>query len=89
MITAVSRSSPLRIDLHTHSTASDGTTTPADLLGLAAAAAVDVLALTDHDTTGGWSAGGTTLPNGMTIVWGAEVSLQDPDTSGSRVRIHL
>lgn len=41
----------MRIDLHTHSTASDGTDTPADLVRKAAAAGLDVVALTDHDTT--------------------------------------
>ena len=41
------------IDLHTHSTASDGTLTPALLVGRAAAAGITILALTDHDTTGG------------------------------------
>jgi predicted metal-dependent phosphoesterase TrpH len=89
VITAVSRSSPLRIDLHTHSTASDGTTTPADLLGLAAAAAVDVLALTDHDTTGGWSAAAAALPNGLTLVRGAEISCRDLDAGGARIGVHL
>jgi EAL domain-containing protein (putative c-di-GMP-specific phosphodiesterase class I) len=37
-------------DLHTHSTASDGTLTPTQLVRRAAAAEVPVLALTDHDT---------------------------------------
>ena len=40
----------VRIDLHTHSTASDGTDTPAELVRNAAAAGLDVVALTDHDT---------------------------------------
>ena len=38
------------IDLHTHSNRSDGTLTPAELVNRAAAAGVQVLALTDHDT---------------------------------------
>ncbi|MGA2189499.1 MAG: PHP domain-containing protein [Steroidobacteraceae bacterium] len=41
------------IDLHTHSNRSDGTLTPADLVQLAAAAGLRVLALTDHDTVAG------------------------------------
>jgi predicted metal-dependent phosphoesterase TrpH len=45
--------SELSIDLHTHSNCSDGALTPADLVQRAAAAGVDVLALTDHDTTAG------------------------------------
>jgi 3',5'-nucleoside bisphosphate phosphatase len=39
------------IDLHTHTTASDGRCTPAELVSRAAAAGVDVLSVTDHDTT--------------------------------------
>jgi predicted metal-dependent phosphoesterase TrpH len=46
-----------RIDLHTHSTASDGTTPPALLVQHARAAGLDVVALTDHDTTAGDVAG--------------------------------
>lgn len=41
------------IDLHTHTTASDGRCTPAELVSRAAAAGVDVLAVTDHDTVAG------------------------------------
>ena len=42
-----------RIDLHTHSTCSDGTLAPAALVALAATRQVQLLALTDHDTTAG------------------------------------
>ena len=44
----------MRIDLHTHSTASDGTQAPADLVAEARAAGLGMVALTDHDTTAGW-----------------------------------
>jgi predicted metal-dependent phosphoesterase TrpH len=44
------------IDLHTHTTASDGRLTPSDLVARAASAGVDVLGLTDHDTVGGCAA---------------------------------
>jgi 3',5'-nucleoside bisphosphate phosphatase len=44
----------VRIDLHTHSDRSDGTDTPAELVRRARAQGIDVLALTDHDTTEGW-----------------------------------
>lgn len=63
-----------RIDLHTHSTASDGTTPPDVLVGAARAAGLDVLALTDHDTTAGWAAAADALPAGLTLVRGAEIS---------------
>jgi predicted metal-dependent phosphoesterase TrpH len=43
----------LDIDLHCHSTCSDGTLQPADLIRRAASRGVDVLALTDHDTLDG------------------------------------
>jgi len=43
----------MTIDLHTHTTASDGTLTPVDLVGAARAAGVQVMAVTDHDTVAG------------------------------------
>ncbi|MFD9027410.1 PHP domain-containing protein [Streptomyces parvulus] len=64
----------MRIDLHTHSTASDGTDTPARLVRKAAAAGLDVVALTDHDTTRGHAEALAALPEGLTLVTGAELS---------------
>src|SRR2546423_4971577 len=64
----------MRIDLHAHSTASDGTFTPAELVTAAADAGLDVVAITDHDTTGGWAAAEAALPPGLTLVRGAELS---------------
>ncbi|MEU0423501.1 PHP domain-containing protein [Streptomyces canus] len=64
----------MRIDLHCHSTASDGTDTPAELVRNAAAAGLDVVALTDHDTTRGYAAAIAALPVGLTLVTGAELS---------------
>src|SRR3954470_10963292 len=64
----------VRIDLHCHSTASDGTDTPAELVRNAAAAGLDVVALTDHDTTRGYAAAMAALPVGLTLVTGAELS---------------
>ncbi|WP_455204476.1 PHP domain-containing protein, partial [Kaarinaea lacus] len=43
----------LKYDLHSHSTASDGSLSPTDLVNRAASKGVDVLALTDHDNTAG------------------------------------
>ncbi|MET7803929.1 PHP domain-containing protein [Micromonospora chersina] len=63
-----------RIDLHTHSTASDGTLGPAELVRAAADAGLDVVALTDHDTTAGWEPAVAALPPGLTLVRGAELS---------------
>ena len=44
---------PPIIDLHTHSTASDGTYTPAEVAKLASAIGLSAIALTDHDTIDG------------------------------------
>lgn len=64
----------MRIDLHCHSTASDGTDTPAELVRNAADAGLDVVALTDHDTTRGHAEAVAALPAGLTLVTGAELS---------------
>ncbi|WP_433029162.1 PHP domain-containing protein [Actinomycetospora sp. CA-053990] len=77
------------IDLHTHSTVSDGTETPTELLATAAGAGVTVLALTDHDTTGGWAEATAARPSGMTLVRGAEFSTVSPDGRGGEVTAHL
>ncbi|HWS37084.1 MAG TPA: PHP domain-containing protein [Actinoplanes sp.] len=62
------------IDLHCHSTASDGTLTPAELVRAGAAAGLAVMAITDHDTTGGWADAAVARPEGLTLVRGAELS---------------
>ncbi|MGW6691854.1 PHP domain-containing protein [Streptomyces sp. NPDC054961] len=64
----------MRIDLHAHSTFSDGTDTPAELVRNAAAAGLDVVALTDHDTVSGHREAIAALPEGLTLVTGAELS---------------
>lgn len=67
----------MRIDLHTHSTCSDGTTTPAQVVGEAATAGIDVVALTDHDTTRGWDAAERAAAvNGIDVVRGIEISCE-------------
>ncbi|RYB91530.1 PHP domain-containing protein [Nocardioides glacieisoli] len=65
----------MRIDLHTHSSASDGTDTPAQLMREAAAAGLDVVALTDHDAMSGWAEAQQAADAvGITLVPGLEVS---------------
>lgn len=65
----------MSIDLHTHSTASDGTEPPAVVVAQAVAAGLDVLALTDHDTTLGWEeAADAARRHGIRLVPGIEVS---------------
>jgi predicted metal-dependent phosphoesterase TrpH len=65
----------VRIDLHTHSNASDGTQAPSEVVASAAQAGLDVIALTDHDTSEGWVdavAAGERL--GVRVVPGVEIS---------------
>ncbi len=65
----------MRIDLHAHSTASDGTDPPGDVVRKAAEAGLDVVALTDHDTTAGWAeATAAAAEVGIGLVRGIEVS---------------
>lgn len=71
----------MRIDLHAHTTASDGTTLPSELATEAVAAGVDVVAITDHDTTAGWHEAAEALPAGLSLVRGAELSCRIDDTS--------
>lgn len=66
----------VRIDLHVHSSASDGTDAPAEVIRRAAAAGIDVLALTDHDTQAGVAEARAALPPGLTLVPGMELSCQ-------------
>ena len=75
--------------MHAHSTASDGTDTPAQLMAAAAAAGLDVVALTDHDTTTGWAEAVESLPAGLRLIRGAEFSCVAPDGRGGRVPVHL
>ena len=63
-----------RIDLHSHSSVSDGTDVPADVVRHAVAAGLDVLALTDHDTVGGIEEAAAHVPPGFTLVPGMELS---------------
>ncbi len=68
---------PGPIDLHAHSSVSDGTETPAELVAAGVAAGLAVLAITDHDSTAGWdqaieAADGT----GLELVPGIELSTQ-------------
>ena len=77
----------MRIDLHSHSTASDGRLTPAELVRRAVAQRVDVLALTDHDTVAGLpEAAGTIAAENLPLrlIDGIELS-----TSWDALEIHV
>src|SRR5437870_10560619 len=64
----------MRADLHVHSTASDGTDPPAEVMRRAAAAGLDVVALTDHDTVAGHAEARRALPDSLTLLPGMELS---------------
>ena len=66
----------VRIDLHVHSNASDGTDDPAEVVRRARAAGLDVLALTDHDTQAGLAEARAALPEGLILIPGMELSCQ-------------
>ena len=67
----------MSIDLHTHSTASDGTDAPRALGALASSAGLSVLALTDHDTTAGLASAAKSCDRaGVEFVPGIELSAQ-------------
>jgi hypothetical protein len=86
----------VRIDLHTHSWCSDGTEPPELVMAAAASVGLDVVGLTDHDTTAGWAAAEAAVPlTGVALVRGIELScraegmsvhllgyLHDPDDPG-------
>ncbi len=89
------------IDLHTHSTASDGTESPAEVVTSARRAGLEVIALTDHDTAHGWDeAAAAAARHGVGLVRGMEIScsrygrsihllgyLVDPDHPGLATEI--
>ncbi|MGO4120208.1 PHP domain-containing protein [Arthrobacter sp. YAF16] len=65
----------MRIDLHAHSNVSDGTQAPAEVIASAAGAGLDVIALTDHDSTDGWAeASAAAREHGVALVPGMEIS---------------
>lgn len=73
------------IDLHAHTSHSDGTDTPAGLVDAAVAAGLDVVALTDHDVMTGWAEAGARAEEvGLTVVPGVEISCRHRGVS-----IHL
>jgi predicted metal-dependent phosphoesterase TrpH len=71
-----------RIDLHTHTNHSDGTFTPPELVRLASRRGLEVVAITDHDTTDGLEeATGAGRELGVEVVPGVELSAEHHGTS--------
>lgn len=62
------------LDLHSHTTFSDGTLSPAELVTAAIAAGVKALAITDHDTVAGWDEAIAAAGDDLEVVPGVELS---------------
>ncbi|HEY8470236.1 MAG TPA: PHP domain-containing protein [Longimicrobiales bacterium] len=74
----------MRIDLHLHSTASDGGLSPGELVRAAARAGLDVIALGDHDTTAGVAEARRAAEGLLRVVPALEISTTD---QGSEIHI--
>ena len=73
------------VDLHAHSSVSDGTEPPAQVMAAARDAGLDVVALTDHDTWDGWEEAAAAVGRtGVALVRGTEIS-----TSARGISVHL
>ncbi|MGH2505473.1 MAG: PHP domain-containing protein, partial [Ktedonobacterales bacterium] len=73
----------MRIDLHTHSTASDGLLAPDALVRFAREQGLDLIALTDHDTTAGVAAARAEGERiGLTVIDGIEINTDLPEGGG-------
>jgi len=62
------------IDLHTHTTCSDGTDSPRELVNKAIVQGLGVLGISDHDTTSGWEEATQSLRGSLQLALGAEIS---------------
>ncbi|HIE83883.1 MAG TPA: PHP domain-containing protein, partial [Dehalococcoidia bacterium] len=60
----------MKVDLHTHSSVSDGKLTPSELIQQAESAGIDILSITDHDTCEAYTNLSTLKSSSMTIVPG-------------------
>lgn len=67
------------IDLHTHTTCSDGTDTPHQLVNKAIVQGLEVLGIADHDTTAGWLEATSALRGSLKLALGAEISCLTSD----------
>lgn len=67
------------IDLHTHTNCSDGTDSPRELVNKAIAQGLEVLGISDHDTTSGWKEATETLRGSLKLALGSEISCLTTD----------
>ena len=68
-----------KVDLHIHTTASDGRWTPQEVVSRAVQRGLHAIAITDHDTVDGYQIARSMVPPGLTIVSGIELSCDLPD----------
>ena len=67
------------IDIHTHTTCSDGTDTPRELVNKAIVQGLQILGISDHDTTSGWQEARESLRGSLQLALGAEISCLTSD----------
>ena len=67
------------IDLHTHTSCSDGTDSPRELVNKAIVQGLEILGITDHDTTSGWQEATESLRGSLKLVLGSEISCLTSD----------
>ena len=67
------------IDLHTHTNCSDGTDSPRELVNKAIVQGLEVLGISDHDTTSGWKEATESLRGTLKLALGAEISCLTTD----------
>jgi len=78
------------IDLHVHSTASDGTLTPSDILAMAVKLDLKAIAITDHDTLSGSAAAlANGIPRSLAFLTGIEISAAPPPGYPSGSSVHV
>jgi predicted metal-dependent phosphoesterase TrpH len=73
------------IDLHTHTSFSDGTDSPTVLMAKARGTGITTLGVTDHDTTAGWQEAIANQPHGLNLVLGSEISALTTDN----ISVHI
>ena len=67
------------IDLHTHTNCSDGTDSPRELVNKAIVQGLEVLGISDHDTTSSWKEATESLRGSLKLALGSEISCLTPD----------
>ena len=73
------------IDIHTHTTCSDGTDTPRELVNKAIVQGLQILGISDHDTTSGWQEARESLRGSLQLALGAEISC----LTGDGISVHM